>query len=113
MKEEAVDPLLVADLVYDVAVKILDYAFRVGVDTDFPNAITSAEDFGCRISILEMCADVPVRFAREADEVFSPSREGRCSVSGLAVPRAAATSGSGEPTVTHSNSPDAILPEHT
>jgi uncharacterized LabA/DUF88 family protein len=75
IKEKGVDALLVADLVYHAAVKNFDFALVVTLDTDFVHAIKRASDFGCRIGVLAICAQIPERLRTVADETIELSIE--------------------------------------
>ena len=67
-KEKGVDALLVADLVYHAASRNCDAAVLVSTDTDFCHAIKRVEDFGCRTAVLGICAELPERLKRSADQ---------------------------------------------
>lgn len=73
IREKGVDALLVADLVYHAAVKNYDYALLVSADTDFVQALTRVEDFGCRTGVLTICSPVPARLREVCDEANSLS----------------------------------------
>lgn len=72
-KEKSVDAMLVADLVYHAAVRNIDYAVLVSVDTDFVRAIKRVEDFGCKTAVVGVCASVPPRLQEATDEVIEYS----------------------------------------
>lgn len=66
-REKGVDALLVADLIYHAAAKNLTFAVIVSVDQDFAYAIKRVEDFGCRTSVLGVCAEVPEQLRTACD----------------------------------------------
>lgn len=68
IKEKGVDALLVADLVYHAAVKNYDYALLVSTDTDFVQALSRVEDFGCRTGVLSICSNIPDRLCNASDD---------------------------------------------
>lgn len=69
-KEKGVDALLVADLIYHAAVRNFDFAVLLSADTDFVHAIERVEDFGCRTSVVSLCAPLPTRLRSATDEAF-------------------------------------------
>ena len=85
IREKGVDALLVADLVYHAAVKNYDYALLVSADTDFVQALSRVEDFGCRTGVLTICTSVPARLREVCDEAYSLS-SGSLKNNGQAVP---------------------------
>lgn len=70
-KEKGVDAMLVADMVYHAAIKNIEYAALVSVDTDFVQALRRVEDFGCRTAAVAVCAEMPERLRETADTVIS------------------------------------------
>src|ERR1039458_9819827 len=58
-REKGVDALLVADLIYNAAMKNIDYALLLSADLDFAYAIRRVEDFGCRTGVMSLLVSAP------------------------------------------------------
>ena len=86
-KEKGVDAMLVADIVYHAAIKNIEYAAIVSVDTDFVQALRRVEDFGCRTAAVAVCAEMPARLRETADAVISLNPEALAG-QGIAASRA-------------------------